>query len=142
MNYKDIVSIPNDILLAEVGSLLAEGREVIIPTKGRSMRPFIVGERDSVRLRKHGSVECGDIVLAKVDGGSFVLHRVRKVDGNVLTLKGDGNLGAVEHCTLDDVLGAVEEIIRPDSSVAPSKGRFWNFLPRIVRRVILHYENN
>lgn len=142
MNSQQSISIPNEILLPEVGRLLAEGREVIIPTKGRSMMPFIVGGRDSVRLRRHSSVERGDIVLARVEGGLFVLHRIREVNGNALILKGDGNLAAVERCTVDDVLGTVEEIIRPDSSSVPSKGRFWNLLPRIVRRVILHYENN
>ena len=46
------VVVPNAILLGEVKSLLAEGKDVVIPTKGNSMLPFIRGGRDSVNLRR------------------------------------------------------------------------------------------
>ena len=42
--------IPNEILLGEVTSLLAEGQEVVLLTKGGSMMPFLRSERDSVRV--------------------------------------------------------------------------------------------
>ena len=62
------VVVPNSILLGEVRSLLAEGKDVVIPTKGNSMLPFIRGGRDSVNLRRLDTLEVGDIVLA---GGSL-----------------------------------------------------------------------
>ena len=43
--------VPNAILLAEVSALVQEGKQVELLTKGCSMLPFIVGDRDSVRLR-------------------------------------------------------------------------------------------
>ena len=49
--------IPNEILLGEVTSLLAEGQEVVLLTKGGSMMPFLRSERDSVALRKLEKVE-------------------------------------------------------------------------------------
>ena len=54
------VVVPNAILLGEVKSLLAEGKDVVIPTKGNSMLPFIRGGRDSVNLRRLEDVEVGD----------------------------------------------------------------------------------
>lgn len=58
------MTLPNAVLLGEATSLLNEGRHVIIPTKGTSMLPFIVGEKDSVKLLKKDEVHRGDIVLA------------------------------------------------------------------------------
>ena len=40
--------LPNEILMGEVERLLSQGTAVTIMTKGNSMLPFIVGERDSV----------------------------------------------------------------------------------------------
>ena len=44
--------VPNDVMLGEVRKMIAEDHSVTIKVKGRSMLPFIVGERDSVRLVK------------------------------------------------------------------------------------------
>ena len=78
--------IPNEILLGEVTSLLAEGQEVVLLTKGGSMMPFLRSERDSVALRKLEKVEVGDIVLAHLGGGRYVLHRIIAIDGDNVTL--------------------------------------------------------
>lgn len=130
--------IPNEILLPEVGELLAEGREVILMTKGQSMLPFIRGSRDSVALRRHENVEVGDIVLSRIRQGVFVLHRIIAVDGGTLTLKGDGNLVGTESCQIGDVLGTVERIVLPDGKErTPGRAALWRRLPVLVRRVIL-----
>ena len=129
--------IPNEILLAEAGALLAEGRDVELLVKGNSMLPFLRNERDSVLLRKLDSVCKGDIVLARIEPTRYVLHRVRTLRGEGLTLMGDGNLRGTENCTLTDVLGTVIEIIRPDGKRRkPGKGRCWAAL-RPVRRYLL-----
>ena len=127
--------IPNEILLGEVGELLAEGKEVELLTKGCSMLPFIVGERDSVLLKKMDKVSVGDIVLART-GRGYVLHRVFALDGEKVTLMGDGNLKGTESCCLDDISGIVKEILKPARRVKPGKGRLWRLL-RPFRRYIL-----
>jgi len=83
--------VPNKVLLEEAGLLLEEGREVSFTPLGNSMLPFIRGGKDSVRLCKKPSVEVGDIVLARLPG-RYVLHRVVGMEGERLTLMGDGNL--------------------------------------------------
>lgn len=143
MNTSKIV-LPNAIMLGEVSRFLDEGREVIIMTKGNSMSPFIRGERDSVELRKRPQVEAGDIVLAQLTPGHYVLHRVKQIDGERVTLKGDGNLDGTERCTLGDICGTVTYIIRPGdrrldcySRKWQRRFRRWTSAPRGIRRIIL-----
>lgn len=138
------VVVPNAILLGEVKSLLAEGKDVVIPTKGNSMLPFIRGDKDSVRLELRQDVNPGDIVLAMLRPGHYVLHRVAARDGDRLTLHGDGNLRGNEVCTAGDVVGTATSIIRPsgkerDCTTRSSKraAALWNGLPVLVRRVYL-----
>lgn len=129
--------VPNEILLAEAGALLAEGRDVELLVKGNSMLPFLRDERDSVRLRKQDTVEKGDIVLAMIGPGRYVLHRVRGIQGDTLTLMGDGNIRGTESCTQADVLGTAVEFIRPGGTCRkPGKGRLWAAL-RPIRRYLL-----
>ena len=131
--------IPNDMLIPQIGELLAEGREVELRPKGNSMLPFIRQEKDNVVLRKEPSVAVGDIVLADV-GGRFVLHRVFKEDGDVLILMGDGNVRGTESCRKKDVLGTVVAILRNGTkSVEPGKGILWKRLLPVRRYLLAFY---
>ena len=134
--------VPNSILLAEVGRLLDEGKDVELLTKGNSMLPFIHGGKDSVVLRKFApeSLNTGDIILAEVSPSHYVLHRLVSCDGDRLTLHGDGNLQGVEQCLRKDVLGTAVEVVRPgERHVAPPKAVLWNRLPYVVRRYFLAF---
>ena len=129
--------IPNEILLGEVTSLLAEGQEVVLLTKGGSMMPFLRSERDSVALRKLEKVEVGDIVLAHLGGGRYVLHRIIAIDGENVTLMGDGNLKGTESCLKSDISGTVVRILKAScKEYVPGKGRWWRAL-KPFRRYIL-----
>ncbi len=129
--------VPNEILLEEAADLLARGIEVILMTKGNSMLPFIRGEKDSVNLKKYDAVQVGDIVLARIAPQRYVLHRIIGIEGDQVTLMGDGNLVGTESCRLSDILGTVREIIRPNGSVKKvTDGAIWRkLLP--VRRYLL-----
>lgn len=120
-----------------VESFLKEGKEVRITPKGDSMRPFIIGGRDSVVLTSLSrSPEVGDIVLAMVKG-RYIMHRVIMVEGSRLTLMGDGNVKGTECCVVDDVKGIVSEIHKESGRrVKPGKGRIWRLLLPI-RKVLL-----
>lgn len=124
--------LPNEILLEEVGALLAEGREVAFTPKGTSMLPFIRGGKDTVTLKKLDSVEVGDIVLVRLADERYVLHRVIGTHGDALLLMGDGNIAGTESCTKADVMGTVVLI----NKHKPSNGRIWRWL-KPVRRYLL-----
>ena len=136
--------IPNAIMLGEVTRMLQEGHSVVIMTKGASMSPFIRGERDSVELLRRPSADPGDIVLAQIAPGHYVLHRLMAIDGETVTLKGDGNLDGTERCTAADICGTAIAIIRPggrriDCTAPRWQRRFrrWVAAPRTVRRIVL-----
>lgn len=71
------------------------------------MRIFVEHERDEVLIAAPDpeSLKRGDVVLAEVSDGVFVLHRIVKAEGEHLTLQGDGNVGTKEYCQRKDVLG-------------------------------------
>ncbi len=139
------IILPNEVMLGSVKELLAEGNTVVIMTKGLSMLPFIEGKRDSVLLEKRASVSPGDIVLAEIRPGSYVLHRVRAVTGGgKVTLQGDGNYRGQESCLVGNVVGTVKAIQtpgRPDKDPASAsemrRWRFWAALPSWFRRYYL-----
>lgn len=138
------MTFPNEVLLPEVADLLARGSEVEIRTKGLSMLPFIVGDRDSVRLKAFPVYEVGDAVLAEVAKGRFVLHRIVNIEGDCVTLKGDGNLVGTESCSLADIKGKAIAVVRPGRKPVDCAGpkalkraRRWNALPYFIRRYYL-----
>ena len=138
------MTFPNEALLPEVADLLARGSEVEIRTKGSSMLPFIVGDRDSVRLKAMPVYAEGDPVLAEIAKGRFVLHRIVKIQGDCVTLKGDGNLVGTETCRLADIKGKAIAVVKPSGRVkdlagpkALKRARRWNALPYFVRRYYL-----
>ena len=93
--------------MAEIAGWLREGKTVIIPVKGNSMKPFLTDGRDKVTLCGCRAEELsrGDVVLAGVnDGGSTVLHRVVERRGTRLLLQGDAN-ATTEETGLQEVLG-------------------------------------
>ena len=131
------IVIPNEILLGRVSELLAEGKEVTINTKGNSMLPFIIGERDTVTLKKSDSPAVGDIVLAEIAPGRYVLHRIFAIDGDRVTLMGDGNLKGTETCKQGRIAGTVIAITSPEGKEKKlSRGRIWRAI-RPVRRYLL-----
>ena len=50
------------------------------------------------------------------------------LEGEKVTLLGDGNIAGTEECTLKDVMGTVIEIGRGRRTVKPGKGRVWRAL--------------
>lgn len=130
--------MPNAVLLTVVASMLREGKEVTLATKGYSMLPFIRGDRDSVVLRRHENYAVDDVVLAEVAPRCYVLHRIVRLEGDQVTLAGDGNLQGTEHCRTVDIAGRAEAIVGPQNRRRKIEtARCWKKLPRRVRWLIL-----
>ena len=135
----DKLVLPNDVMLDEVVRLLAENHKVTMVTKGKSMLPFIRGEVDKVELAKPKTIDVGDIVLAHFRG-RYVLHRIIGIEGEQVTLMGDGNLQGTEKGSRSEVLGIVVEIITPSNRHrSPSKGWLWRRLLPIRRYLLKFY---
>ena len=136
-------SFENKEILPEIEGLVRDGLEVVFVPKGSSMSPFIKGGVDRVLITKAESIAEGDIVLALTEQGSHVLHRVEKVDGNMLILMGDGNLIQVEEVVANDIKGILNIIYHPDGSSQNCLdeswlryGKYWYRL-RKFRRILI-----
>ncbi len=137
----------NDVLLALVGKKIAEGHDATIIVKGYSMRPFLEHERDKVILTQVTKpLQVADAILAEITPGHYVLHRIIDIQGNHITMMGDGNLRGVEHCTTSDVRGLVTHYIRPNRTLLASdeklqqRIRLWRKLLPIRRLLLLIYK--
>ena len=98
------IIVPNEVLLSRAVQTVQAGRVTIIPVKGNSMDPFIKGNKDCVELYPPNDLKIGDIVLAHIDGQTYILHRIFRFneEGDV-TLMGDGNVQQTEHCQMEDI---------------------------------------
>ena len=130
-------------IIEEAISLAREGVRVTFPVKGRSMLPFIIGGKEGVILRRPGLIDVGDVVLAWVDGNRYVIHRIIRIDGDRITLMGDGNVGVTEHCLLGDIKARVTHVVSADNKERDLHNRWrmhaaklWYWL-RPVRRYLL-----
>lgn len=119
---------------------LREGKVVVTPTQGASMRPFIEGGKDKALIRKQEEISVGDIVMVPY-GNMVILHRVYAIEGSRLVLMGDGNLKGNELVDKSDVLGTAIEIIKPNGRCRkPNKAWFWRHtLP--IRKYLLKIYN-
>lgn len=143
----NVKTFPNEAIMSQVERMVSNGVTVKLRVKGYSMRPFIVGDRDSVTLERIQRLEVGDIVLAHLDSGDYVIHRIYAIDGDRITLMGDGNLVLPEYCSQKNVIGHVTTIHTPRKDIDPtsSKNRrlaaLWRrLLP--IRRYLLRINSN
>ncbi len=124
----------DEMLLDAVAEALARGEKAVLTVRGRSMLPYLRPDAERVELVAPGEMRCGDIVLARVDGGGrYVLHRVVDIapDGS-LTLMGDANLHLREHCRREDVAGVVSMVTADDGvRRRPSRAWLWRKLWRM-----------
>lgn len=142
----DEVKFSNAQFLPQVVRLINEGHTVTINLKGFSMRPFLENDRDKALLTKPVHPVVGDPVLAEVSPGHFILHRIIKIDGDSVTLRGDGNLG-IERCRMQDVCGAVvgfyrkghKKLDRTDGMKWRIYSFFWTRLYPIRRYLLAAY---
>lgn len=110
--------IKNAVVFASVEELVAEGRSVELTVKGFSMRPFLRNNRDVVVLSPLVGRELrkGMVVLFR-HNGQHILHRIRRIEGGGLLIKGDGNYRIVEQASVEDVVAYVSAVkLKGDSS--------------------------
>ncbi len=130
-----IKQLANAEFLPHVVSLVNEGHTVTLPLRGYSMRPFLENERDKALLAKPTDISVGDAVLAEILPGHYVLHRIIAIEGDQVTLRGDGNL-ADEHCRLGDIRAKAIAFYRKGRTKADSvDGMKWKLYSAVWTRL-------
>lgn len=131
--------MPNEEFLPFAIEVLSshEGKTITLPLRGRSMRPFLEdGRGDRALLQVAADYRKGDAVLAEISPKRFVLHRIVAIDGDHVTLRGDGNIGC-EHCSMGDIRAKAIAFYRkgndrPDST----DGWRWRLYSALWTRVL------
>ena len=103
--------ITDELIIEEAVRLVKEGVSVTLPVNGNSMLPFIIGGKESVILQPPGLVTVGDVVLAWVENHRYVVHRIIRIDGENITLMGDGNIAGTEHCPLSGIRAKATHVV-------------------------------
>lgn len=136
--------IQNELFFAEVAELVATGSRVKMRARGNSMLPLIRHGKDNVTLQSvnEHSFRKGSLLLVRMPGGNYILHRLMKCRGEELLLRGDGNLSLTEKCTRSDVVAEAVEVDRGNKIIVKGSLR-WNMYhilwPRnpFMRRIAL-----
>lgn len=117
------IQIPNSLIIPQIIDLLNNGHTVTINLKGISMRPFLENNRDKAVLKKADAdcLKVSDAVLAEIRNKTYVLHRIIKIEGQNVTLQGDGNL-SVEHCHINDIHGIATGFYRKNHTYLDRTG--------------------
>lgn len=109
----DRKTVDNEDLFADVEQIIGDGGRVQLRINGHSMRPFLRHDRDTVRLAAiaPGNLKRGMVVLFRYRG-RHILHRIRRLEGDRVEIKGDGNYRIREYTTRGAVAAYVEGIER------------------------------
>lgn len=102
----NMVLTNNTMLVEEIRKLVSEGRTATITARGNSMNPFLVDRRDTITLGGFHDEEIrrGCVALVRDLSGDYLIHRVIRRKGDIITLKGDGNSKKVETAKVGDVI--------------------------------------
>lgn len=130
---ENVVELPNDVFLGSVIELLAEGHTATLRVRGNSMRPFLEDRRDSIVLTAVTHINVGDPVLAEIQPGKYVFHRIIAIDGDHVTLMGDGNVSGTEHCTKADIKANACTLIRKGKAYSTDGKRWQRYSRRWLR---------
>lgn len=138
-------TVANTPFFALVERLLAEGGEVRITVRGRSMRP-LVRDGDTAILSPIApgdGLRTGDVILFRHCGG-YRLHRIVAAGPRSITAAGDGTFGPPETIPRRNAIARMRGVIRPsgkrlacDSAAWRLRSRLWLALPRLLRRLLL-----
>lgn len=103
-------------------------------TKGTSMRPLFKTHRDMIILKKpDAEPKKYDVVLYRMSGGKYILHRIVKVLPDSFIIRGD-NTFSPEHVAKDKILAVLTEFNRKGKKhYVTDRGyrmysRVWNFI--------------
>ena len=92
----------------KAAKMLLEGKTVRLRVNGQSMLPFLrSGSTIMLRPVQDKDIRKYQIVMADT-GNSFVVHRIIEINGQKVTLLGDGNYIGTEQVDRDKIYGIVD----------------------------------
>ena len=103
-----VISKDNVTAFSAVRDILLEGDSVTITVNGQSMLPFFrSGSTVTLRPIRNEDFKRYAVVFADA-GNHFVIHRIINIEGNKVTLLGDGNIYGTESMPKEKVYGIID----------------------------------
>ena len=114
--------------ISSLRELIEQGHEVSLPVAGGSMTPFLGDGRDRVFLRTPDRpLRRGDVVLYQREDGTYVLHRIHRVRGDVYDIVGDAQSEIERGVRRDQVFAVVTRAERKGKLIGPGCLHWWFF---------------
>lgn len=112
-------TIDKGLMSEEIRVLISEGHSVSITVRGNSMNPLIVDRRDKMTLGpwKDTDLHRGCVAFVRDSRGEYLIHRIIRREGDILTLLGDGNINMTETADVKDVIGIMHSIERKGRTI-------------------------
>ena len=141
-----IYKAPQSSLLDNIKADLLEGKSVKLQAKGWSMLPMIWNERDTLVLApiSQEQLQVGMIVFAQTGSGRYIIHRIARIVGTRIELRGDGNPYQEEYVHPQTVFGELVEVQQKNRCLKQGDWRWraYAFLwPKNgnIRRILLFF---
>lgn len=148
----DKLYLDNAEFMPHLIRLVNEGHLVTIIARGNSMRPFIEDCRDKLVFGKYVDAKVGDVILAEIQPGHYVCHRIEKLEGETVVMRGDGNVpnpavknSGIEVFTRDKIRAKLVRIVRKGKTYDIATSRIWKVYSAIwthllpLRRYLLAF---
>lgn len=113
-----------------VSQILSQGGSFLLTVTGTSMLPTLAPGRDQVELVAPEKLKAGDIIFFRRSTGEYILHRIIRVNGDILTVNGDSQTWT-ETVRSEQAVGVVRRILRKgkwtetDSLLSRAYSRLW-----------------
>ncbi|MBQ4527661.1 MAG: S24/S26 family peptidase [Clostridia bacterium] len=91
---------------------IAHGKKVKLTVTGNSMYPLFKDRRDRAVLSPIEKLKKRDVVFYKRQNGQYVLHRIVKKKGNMLTIAGDNETVKEYQVNVSDCIAVMESFER------------------------------
>ncbi len=133
-------------VISQVVDAIREGETVEVPAIGWSMLPMVWHKRDKLILAplEEDSIAVGNLLFVSLNSIHYVLHRVVDVEGDILILRGDGNVSQRERCRKSQVCAELVAVNRAGKLIKKGDAswlRFQKYWPRspFLRRILLAF---
>lgn len=123
-----IVSLEH--LIPVIRKSLSEGKPVRFSSTGSSMVPFIYNGDDIELMPINEELKRCDIILLEKDTNKYVLHRITKIDGGKIFLRGDAQSKAEGPFDIQNAIGIAGVSFRKGRRRNHTRG-FWKFAGKV-----------
>lgn len=135
-----------DITKRNLESIIGDGETFVLSVTGRSMLPLLGRGDSKIILRRVSKDEdiYGRIAMFRATDGHIIIHRVIRIEGDDVILKGDGNIVQEERCSRSEIIAVVEQVLYSNGDIVECrswqwrvKEQIWLSTPLFIRRYVL-----